>query len=241
VFVSAKASIERDDAGLARIGMPLGGGRIVSVSVIGGRARRPLPVRIADGSLIVASRPVPANEHVRIRVVIRRPGWISWLGDQHQTLTLSYVTPTASATTHYLTVAKGGRLRLRFKTPVEAYEIGTDPAKLTRHVLRSPATSVPLPQTGPAGSLYVSAQIHRWERSATAQITYFPAGGSVSAVADPAPGTPITPATPIRISFSKPVAKVLGTRMSWCPAASTSSAASRGPRAPPAGPSRTDR
>jgi hypothetical protein len=29
VLVSAKASIERDDAGLARIGMPLGGGRIV--------------------------------------------------------------------------------------------------------------------------------------------------------------------------------------------------------------------
>jgi L,D-transpeptidase catalytic domain len=213
VLVSAKASIDRDDAGLARIGMPLGGGKIVSLSVIGGRGRKRLPVRVSDGSLIVAQRPVPANEHLRIRVVIRRPGWISWLGGQHQTLTLSYVTPTASARTHYLTVGKGGRLRLRFKAPVEAYEVGTDPAKLTRHVLPSPASSVPLPLSGPAGSVYVAAQIHRWEQSATAQISYFPAGGAASAVAAPAPGTSITPATPILISFSQPVAKVLGQRM----------------------------
>jgi peptidoglycan hydrolase-like protein with peptidoglycan-binding domain len=213
VLVSAKASIERDDAGLARIGMPLGGGKIVSISVIGGRGRKPLPVRVTDGLLIVAKRPVPANEQLRIRVVIRRPGWISWLDGKHQTLTLSYVTPTASARTHYLTVGKGSRLRLRFKAPIETYEVGTEPTKLTRHELRSPASSVPLPQSGPAGSLYVAAQIHRWEKSPTAQISYFPAGGSVSAVAAPAPGTPITPATPIQISFSKPVAKVLGNRM----------------------------
>jgi peptidoglycan hydrolase-like protein with peptidoglycan-binding domain len=213
VLVSAKASIERDDAGLARIGMPLGGGKIVSISVIAGRGRKPLPVRVADGLLIVAKRPVPANEQLRIRVVIRRPGWISWLDGKHQTLTLSYVTPTASARTHYLTVGKGSRLRLRFKAPIEAYEVGTEPTKLTRHELRSPASSVPLPHSGPAGSLYVAAQIHRWEKSPTAQISYFPAGGSVSAVAAPAPGTPITPATPIQISFSKPVAKVLGNRM----------------------------
>ena len=129
VLVSAKASIERDDAGLARIGMPLGGGRIVSMSVIGGRGRKPVPVRVTDGLLIIAKRPVPANEHLRIRVVIRRPGWISWLGGKHQTLTLSYVTPTASATTHYLTVRKGSRLRLRFKAPIEAYEVGTEPAQ----------------------------------------------------------------------------------------------------------------
>jgi L,D-transpeptidase catalytic domain len=181
--------------------------------VIGGRGRKVLPVRVTDGLLIIAKRPVPANEHLRIRVVIRRPGWISWLDGKHQTLTLSYVTPTASARTHYLTVGKGSRLRLRFKAPIEAYKVGTEPARLTRHVLRSPASSVPLPQSGPAGSLYVAAQIHRWEKSSTAQISYFPAGGSASAVAEPAPGTPITPATPIRISFSKPVAKVLGKRM----------------------------
>ena len=213
VFVSAKASIERDDAGLARIGMPLGGGKIVSVSVMGGRERKLVPVRVTAANLIVARQPVAANEALRIRVVVKRPGWISWLDGSDQSLTLSYVTPAASSRTHYLTAGTGSPLQLRFKTPIEAYEVGAQPGKLTRHVLRAPATSVPLPHSGPAGTLYVAAQIHRWERSPSAQITYFPGGGSASAVAQPAPGTPITPATPIRISFSKPIAQVLGKRM----------------------------
>jgi L,D-transpeptidase catalytic domain len=213
VLVSAKASIERDGAGLARIGMPLGGGKIVSISVIGGRERKLVPVKVTGGDLIVAKRPVAADERLSIRVVIRRPGWISWLDGKHQTLTLSYVTPAASAMSHYLTVARGSRLRLRFRAPIEAYEVGTDPAKLTRHVLRAPASSIDLPQSGPAGTLYLAAQIHRWESSPSAQISYFPAGGSATAIAQPAPGTAITPATPIRISFSKPVSKVLGSRM----------------------------
>jgi hypothetical protein len=213
VLVSAKASIERDDAGLARIGMPLGGGKIVSVSVVGGREHKLVPVRVTHDDLIVATQPVPANERLQIRAVIRRPGWLAWLDGKHQTVTMSYVTPTASTRTHYLTVGPGHPLQLRFKTPIRAYEVGTDPGKLTRHVLRAPAKSVPLPQSGPAGTVYVAAQIQPWERSSSAEINYFPAGSAASAVAEPAPGTSITPATPIRISFSKPVSKVLGTRM----------------------------
>jgi peptidoglycan hydrolase-like protein with peptidoglycan-binding domain len=213
VFVSAKASIERDDAGLARLGMPLGGGKIVSISVTAGRARRAVPARVTGSGVIVAQRPVAADARLRIRAVVKRPGWISWLDGKDQTLTLSYVTPAASATTHYLTIGHGGRARLRFKAPIAAYEVGSDPDKLTRHVLSSPATSVPLPLSGTAGTVYVAAQIHRWERSPSAAISIFPAGGSASAVAQPAPGSPITPATPIRVSFSRPVAEVLGKRM----------------------------
>ncbi|HEX5195190.1 MAG TPA: hypothetical protein VFW09_20535, partial [Solirubrobacteraceae bacterium] len=213
VLVSAKASIERADGGLARIGMPLGGGKIASVSVTAGRHRTPVPVRVTDEDLIVAERPVAADERLRIRVVVQRPRWISWLDGKDQTLTLSYVTPVASATTHYLTVGRGGAARLRFKAPIEAYEVGTDPTRLTRHVLRSPAGSVPLPHSGAAGTVYVAAQIHPWERSPSAPISLFPAGGAASAIAQPAPGTPITPATPIRISFSKPVSHVLDERM----------------------------
>jgi hypothetical protein len=213
VLLSAKASIQRDDAGLARVGMPLGGGRIVSVAVTGGREGKLVPVRVTDGNLIVPTQPVAADERLSLRVVVRRPGWISWLDGKDQTLTLSFVTPAASSRTHYLTVGHGSGLRLRFRTPIEAYEVGAAPDKLTRHVLPSPAKTVPLPQSGPAGTVYVAAQIHSWERSPSAQITYFPAGGSARAVAEPSPGTAITPATPIRITFSKPVSKVLGTRM----------------------------
>jgi hypothetical protein len=39
VLVTAKASLEPTDNALAKVGMPLGGGKIVSVAVIGGRER----------------------------------------------------------------------------------------------------------------------------------------------------------------------------------------------------------
>jgi hypothetical protein len=209
VFVSAKASLATDANGIAKVGMPLGGGKIVSVSVIGGREQKLVPVKIV-GSEIVAKQPVPANETLKVHVVIKRPGWIAWLAGKTQTLTLTYTTPTASSRTHYLTLHKGSPLTLRFKSPVEVYEYGPSPKKLTRKVLKSPSTSVTLPHTGPAGTLYVAAQIHRWETSASAQISYFPGGGTATAVASPKPGTTINPTTPITINFSKPISKVLG-------------------------------
>ena len=112
---------------------------------------------------------------------------------------------------------------MRFKTPIEAYEYGASSKKLTRKVLSSPSTSVTLPHTGAAGTLFVAAQIHRWETSATAQISYFPGGGTATAVASPKPGTTINPTTPITINFSKPVSKVLGSHTPTLTPATTGS------------------
>ena len=46
VFVSAKASLEADANGIAKVGMPLGGGKIVLVSVIGGREQKLVPIKV---------------------------------------------------------------------------------------------------------------------------------------------------------------------------------------------------
>jgi hypothetical protein len=209
VFVSAKSSLEADANGLAKVGMPLGGGKIVSVSVIGGREQKLVPVKVV-GSEIVATQPVPADEALKIRVVIKRPGWIAWLAGKTQTLTLKYTTPAASTKTHYLTLHKGKPLTLGFKKPIAAYEYGTSTKHLTRKVLHSPQSVVTLPHNGTAGTMFVAAQIHPWETSPTAQISYFPGGGTATAVASPKPGATINPTTPITINFSKPVSKVLG-------------------------------
>jgi hypothetical protein len=209
VLLSAKPKIEQTPNGLAKIGMPLGGGKIVSASVIGGRERKLVPIRV-KGNLIVARKPVPANDPLKVRVVIKRPGWVSWLSGKTETLTLKYVTPTASTKTHFLTLHKHSPLKLQFKAPIEAYELGTTPNHLKRKVLKSPSDTVILPHSGQAGVLYVAAQPYTWETSSTAQISYFPGGHTATAVSDPAPGKTINPTTPITLNFSKPVSKVLG-------------------------------
>jgi hypothetical protein len=209
VLMSAKASLEQTSDGLAKVGMPLGGGTIESVSVIGGRERKLVPVRV-KGDLIVARKPVPADDPLKIRVVIKRPGWVSWLSGKTETLTLKYVTPTASTKTHFITVSKHGPLKVHFKAPISAYEFGTNAKQLKRKVLHHPTTTVTLPHSAAAGSMYLAAQIYPWETSGTAQISYFPGGRTATAVSYPAPGKTINPTTPITLSFSKPVSKVLG-------------------------------
>jgi peptidoglycan hydrolase-like protein with peptidoglycan-binding domain len=210
VLMTAKASLQPTDDALAKIGMPLGGGKIVSVSVIGGREQKLVPVTVKGDPEIVAKEPVPADEQLKIRVVIKRPGWVSWLSGKTETLTLKYTTPTASTRTHFITLGKGAPLKLHFKAPIEAYEYGTTAHNLKRTVLHKPSSVVTVPHSGQAGTLYVAAQIHKWESSSSAQISYFPGGHTATAVSYPSPGKTINPTTPITLSFSKPVAKVLG-------------------------------
>ncbi len=222
VFVSAKASLETDANGLAKIGMPLGGGKIVSVSVIGGREAKLVPVKVV-GSMIVAKQPVPADEQVKIRVVIKRPGWIAWLAGKTQTLTLVYTTPTASTKTHYLTLHKGSPLDAGLQAAGRGLRIRHLAPAPDPHGAALAQSTVTLPHTGTAGTLFVAAQIHPWETSGTAQISYFPGGGSATAVASPKPGSTINPTTPITINFSKPVSKVLGSHTPTLTPATTGS------------------
>jgi L,D-transpeptidase catalytic domain len=208
-LTSAKASLTTDSVALAKIGMPLGGGTVQSLSVVTGPHSQPVPVTVHDGK-ITPSRLVPADASVQIQVVVKRPGWISWLAGATEKLTLNLTTPVASLRSHYITVAKGGQLRLHFKQPISAYTFGTSPAHMRRTVLPSPTAVLTLPHTGLAGTEYLSAAVRPWERARTASISYFPAGNSATAVATPTPGTSIKPDTPITLTFSKPVTKALG-------------------------------
>jgi L,D-transpeptidase-like protein len=209
IFASAKASLTPDSQALAKIGMPLGGGKIESVSVVTGPHATPVPVKVLGDPQIYPRGRIPANEKVSIQVVVKRPGWISWLSGSRQTMKLSLTTPAASLRSHYITVGAHAALRLHFKSPVEVFSYG--PAgRLQRHLLGAARRVVTVPHTGEAGSIFVSAAPRHWENASPAMVSWFPSGGSASAVASPAPGTQIKPSTTIRLNFSKPVSQALG-------------------------------
>ena len=65
-----------------------------------------------------------------------------------------------------------------------------------------------------AGTVVIACAPRSWERLGRPQsVTWFPAGDSPSVAASPAPGSDVSPATPLRLTFSKPVSKVLGSTM----------------------------
>jgi hypothetical protein len=207
-LTSAKASLSADDVAIATIGMPLGGGSVQSISVVTGPHSQPVPVRISGGK-IYPNQLISANEPLEIQVIVKRPGWISWLAGSQQKLDLKLTTPVASLRSHYITV-RHGQLKAHFKGPISAYTFGTSPGHMTRTVLPRPSDSLALPHAGQAGTEYLSASVRTWEKAKFAAISYFPAGKTATAVASPKPDSTITPSTPITLTFSKPVSKALG-------------------------------
>jgi len=211
VLASAKASLTTDPTALAKVGMPLGGGSIQSVTVVSGSTNAPVPVTIRGGKIWPRTL-IPANQKISVYLIIKRPGWISWAAGKTERLHLSFTAPVASLRSHYITVSGHAPVTLRFKAPIQEYAYGTA-AHLTRHLLSSPQSVLTLPRTASAGTIDVQAAPMTWETSKRAAVSWFPATGAATAVASPAPGTSIKPSTPITLTFSKPIKQALGSHM----------------------------
>ncbi len=208
LLASDAASLKSDGSALARVGLPLGGGRIESVSVTTGPHSRSVPV-ILRGTRIWPSALIGVHQRLQIEVVVKRPGWISWLAGSTERLHLTLTTPATSLRSHYLTLAPSSPLTLRFKFPIRVLEYGP-PGHLVRRVLAHPLTEVRLARSGVAGTIEVAAAPRTWELPRPAAVSWFPTGSAASAVAQPAPGSQISPHTPITLTFNKTVGAALG-------------------------------
>jgi hypothetical protein len=161
-LASARASLSADSAGLAKIGMPLGGGHIENISVVTGPHSKPVPVTVS-GNTIWPRGTIRAGQRVSIQIEVKRPGWISWLTGDRERVNLSLATPTAVPTRTFLTLRGGAPLRLNFDHPVAAVSYGASATQLRTHRLAAPSTQVALPHRGPAGTLWVAATPRTWE------------------------------------------------------------------------------
>jgi lipoprotein-anchoring transpeptidase ErfK/SrfK len=209
---SSSAGLTADPNALARVGMPLGGGRIESLTVTGGRTGNLIPMEIR-GDRIWPRKTIPAGERLSIELVVKRPGWISWLTGKTERVHLSLVTPAATPSHTYLTLVSGQPLRVSFNHPVAALSYGPGATQLKHRLLPSRSSQVTLPRTATAGTMWVAATPRTWETARSVAVSWFPAGTAAAAVASPAPGARIGPATPITLTFSKRVSLALGRSM----------------------------
>jgi hypothetical protein len=193
-IASAGASLSADTTALARVGMPLGGGKIESVSVLGGVTDHQIPVEVRNDQ-IWPQVTIPAGERVSIEVIVKRPGWISWLAGSRDRVHLTLVTPSAEPTQTYLTLPKGAPIKLSFDRRVAGVSYGPTASQLTRRLLPAPSTELTLPRDAVAGTMWLAATPRTWETAPPTTVSWFPAGASAVAVADPAPGTHIGPTT----------------------------------------------
>jgi hypothetical protein len=209
---TSKGSLSSDRSALAQINLPMGGASVVRVNVFRARDQKPVPAKLVGDPVVMPRHSLPAGHKFQVQVIIKRPGWISWLTGKTETLTRTVTTPDTTLRSHYVTVGKGAGLRVHFQTAVRAISYGTK-GHLTRHVLHRAQRTVTVPHSGIAGTTYVSGQVQKWENSSAAPVSWFPAGTKASVVASPKPGTSINPSTPITLTFSRPVDKALDNHM----------------------------
>ena len=98
LLLSSNPTLSADSRALAKVEMPLGGGTITTATATGAGGR-PIPLEVR-GDQLWPRKLVPATELVSVQVVVKHPGWISWLSGSSDTLqiwTASGSAPRCSA------------------------------------------------------------------------------------------------------------------------------------------------
>jgi lipoprotein-anchoring transpeptidase ErfK/SrfK len=192
------ASLADDPAALARVDVDAFGGTLVSATATraGGQ---PLPLNVAGGRLTPTTQLTP-GETVTVDAVVRRPGAFAWLIGKSKHVRLTVKAPVATLRQDYVTRAADGTIPLRFDRDVELARAGgkrVDGSSLT--------------ETAAAGRVRIRAKARPWETlGKPITLHWFPQSADPVALAHPAAGEPLSPAQPIRLTFSKPVKDVLG-------------------------------
>jgi hypothetical protein len=211
------ASLTSDPSALARVTVQAFGGSVAAVSAVAPDGRR-IPLAIHSGRLTPRAKLSP-GEVVSVDVTVRRPGWLAWALGKERRERLTVRAPVASVSERWITVGPGSAVHVAFDQPVSRVAYAGGGARTVRD-FRAARRTVSLGRRPQVGSVQVQAAPRTWERvGVPVTVSWFPKTRSAVAVADPAPGTKITPAGDIRLSFSKPVTEALGSsKPSFSPA-----------------------
>jgi hypothetical protein len=207
VFHWSGVTLAADSTALARLEVQHFGGTVESVRAFGPDGQR-IPLAVRDGRLTPRTLLTP-GEQVSVQAVVHRPSWLGWaLGDTRRER-LTVRAPVAGVSKRWLTVHPGSPVRVSFDRSVSEVAYG-NPGRLMRQRLAG-THSLALRRQAAAGTVAVAAAPRPWERlGAPVSVSWFPPARLPVAVARPAPGSQIAPASPIRLIFSKPVSDALG-------------------------------
>jgi len=209
-WTHAGVTLADDPVALAAVHVQAFGGHLERVRAVDGDGHA-VPLRVA-GDTLTPRRPIPAGEPLTVTVTVRRPGWDGWLLGATERERLTVRAPAAEVTSRWVTAGAGNGVRVTFSAPVASVAYATGDGRLRRH-RSGAARSIVIPERAAAGTLRVAAAARPWETlGAPATVHWFPASDRDAAIVSPAPGTTIGPGDPLRLTFSRPVDDVLGSR-----------------------------
>jgi L,D-transpeptidase catalytic domain len=203
------ASLASDATALARVSVQPLGGSVEHVEAFGPDGK-PVPLSVHDDLLTPLIHLAP-GEQVSVDVVVRRPGWLGWALGKKRTEHLTLRAPFAQVTNRWITTPEGSDLEVGFDQPVTAVSYGPSSTSLTPHALDTSQRTISLGPHAATGTILIATAARPWETlGAPTHVSWFPPSSSPVLATSPAAGSRIGPATPLYLTFSKPVSEVLG-------------------------------
>ena len=185
------------------------GGTIEHVEAFGPDGQR-VPLAVQGGRLTPLKQLTP-GEQVSVEVQVRRPGWLGWALGHERTERLTLHAPVAQVSEQWMTVPPGSTVHVSFDQPVSAVAYGSSGRLTHRATLHKPRSSISLGSQPATGSTEIAAAARSWETvGKPMQVSWFPQSHTTVMATIPASGAPISPYTPIRLTFSKTVSEALG-------------------------------
>ncbi|HVO54698.1 MAG TPA: L,D-transpeptidase [Solirubrobacterales bacterium] len=210
-FSLSGASIGHDPNALARVRTETLGGNVERVVATGPDGKE-IPIKVESGGRLVPTQKLPPGETVSLAVTFKRPAAVGWLVGETSEEQLTLRTPVAHVEDPWLTVKKPHSPRVAFDEAIRAFAYG-QPDELVHRRFSGPKSSASLGSQPPAGSIVARLAPRSWEQLGKPEtVTWFPKGegNAASLAASPAPGSEVSPATELKLTFSKPVKKALG-------------------------------
>jgi lipoprotein-anchoring transpeptidase ErfK/SrfK len=210
-FALSGSSIEEDSSSLGKVSTDTFGGSVSSVHATAVKSGEDIPVAL-KGDRIVPTVPLHPGEQVTIEATVKRPSTIGFLAGSDNKLTMTMTAPSARIETAWISVKKGKNPYVHFDQPVSQVAYG-QPGKLKHRRFDKPRSSFSLGKQPAAGQMVVAGAV--WGKSMEKlgkfkSVTWFPATGKPTIAANPTAGSTISASTPIELTFSKPVKKILG-------------------------------
>jgi len=200
VWTYSGVRLVADASALGRVERQPFAGSLVSVRASGPDGRA-IPLVVSHGRL-TPRIPVAAGERISLSVVVRRPSWESWALGAMRRETLVVRTPVAKIASQWVSVGRGAHAEVRFDAPI---------ARVSLAGAAVSGRTVTLPTRTSAGSVALRVAARAWERlGAPVRVTWFPQSSRPVVLASPGPNARANPLAPIRLTFSAPVASVLG-------------------------------
>jgi hypothetical protein len=197
--------------GLAEISLPGFAGHVEHVDVTDSSGK-PVPVQLRRDT-IWPSRKLAPGTTLTVTASLRRPSWIGWLVGGSVERTATVVTPVAHLETRMLRPRSGAQVAVRFDVPVSRVAVGSGSSRRQSSGPGRTVVRLGVVATGAAssGATTVAAAVRPWETLPKPdRVSWFVAGPRPQLVAQPAAGGSLTPRGLLTLTFSKPVADVLG-------------------------------